>query len=310
MSLSMRSDVETIDSSSAAPIVFEKTINQYFQVATVTLLVYDAAILFGKEVKYYWRIPRSTTDFAYFSIRYIQIFGSIVDLFCKFTTWTTNIANWMTIVLIDYILMIRVLALYSQDRTLSICLKALLVLEAAFKMGLLSYVIREENVAVGQLGENATICITESSVLWQLGVVDWLVPMVYAVVLMILAIYKATEYWKISTGFKGFALVRVLVQDQMIYFMSAIACSLLNILTFRISISNDILASILNAVGNPPLLCIFGARMLINLKEAAERGQNEGTNIKISSRTMSQIDFAEPGTLPRSCFAILCFMRY
>ena len=43
--------------------------------------------------------------------------------------------------------------------------------------------------------------------------------MSYGAILMVLALYKAAEYWKISTGFKGFALVRILIRDQALYFL-------------------------------------------------------------------------------------------
>lgn len=45
--------------------------------------------------------------------------------------------------------------------------------------------------------------------------------MVYGVILMALAIYKAaySEFWRLSSGFKGFNLVKVLVVDQAIYFI-------------------------------------------------------------------------------------------
>lgn len=36
---------------------------------------------------------------------------------------------------------------------------------------------------------------------------------------MILAVYKANEFWRMSAGFKGFALVKVLIEDQVIYFV-------------------------------------------------------------------------------------------
>lgn len=42
--------------------------------------------------------------------------------------------------------------------------------------------------------------------------------MVYGVILMALAIYKAAEFWRLSGGFKGFNLVKVLIVDQAIYF--------------------------------------------------------------------------------------------
>ena len=43
--------------------------------------------------------------------------------------------------------------------------------------------------------------------------------MVYGGILMMLALYKAAEYWKISAGFKGLTLVKILIRDQALYFM-------------------------------------------------------------------------------------------
>lgn len=37
---------------------------------------------------------------------------------------------------------------------------------------------------------------------------------------MVLALCKATEYWRISAGFKGFTLVKVLIYDQILYFLA------------------------------------------------------------------------------------------
>lgn len=42
--------------------------------------------------------------------------------------------------------------------------------------------------------------------------------MMYGVILMALAFYKAAEYWRMSSGFKGFALMKVLIIDQAVYF--------------------------------------------------------------------------------------------
>ena len=66
------------------------------------------------------------------------------------------------------------------------------------------------------------------------------------------------------------------------------------ILTFRLRFSNDFLSSILVQLGNPAFLCVLGSRMLFNLKEAGERGQNEGTSYNATSRTVSGMEFAEP----------------
>lgn len=145
--------------------------------------------------------------------------------------------------------------------------------------------------------------------------------MTYGAILMVIALYKAAEYWRLSAGFKGFTLVKVLIKDQVLYFMlqvmshgfpssyihpfhSVILCSMFAILGFRLTIPNIILADILSSLGNPSFLSLLGSRMLVNLKEAGERGQNEGTNYRPPTITMSDIDFAIPRE-PRRQFAFL-----
>lgn len=44
------------------------------------------------------------------------------------------------------------------------------------------------------------------------------IPIVYGVIIMALALYKSAEYWRMSSGFKRFILVKVLIVDQVIYF--------------------------------------------------------------------------------------------
>ncbi|KAL5501292.1 hypothetical protein ACEPAH_8552 [Sanghuangporus vaninii] len=313
MNLSTRSSVEPIDPQEV-PLWMSDTITyQYFQVATVTLLVYDALLTMKKEVnalalaisypcnyvlrqaKHFWRMPRNTVDFVYFANRYIGIFGASVYLLGNFSAWTRIVADCITIGMLDYILMIRVLALYSQDMRLSICLKTLLALEIALKFGLSLYITWTSHVTVGALAKDMMVCGHDFSPPWQLGIVDWLVPMVYGIVLFVLALYKATEYWRMSAGFKGFPLVKVVIRDQSVYFMFVIACSIFNIMQFKLRVSDNFLSNLLTFLGNPALLCVLGSRMLFNLKETAERGENQGTSLRVPSRTVSQMDFAETG---------------
>ena len=51
------------------------------------------------------------------------------------------------------------------------------------------------------------------------------------------------------------------------------------------------LSYILQEMGSPAFLCVLGSRLLFNIKEAAERGVNEGTSYKL--KTLSNMDFAE-----------------
>lgn len=44
------------------------------------------------------------------------------------------------------------------------------------------------------------------------------IPMIYEVLVMGLALHKAAEFWSISAGFSGLTLVKIVVFDQVIYF--------------------------------------------------------------------------------------------
>ncbi|OCB83929.1 hypothetical protein A7U60_g9138 [Sanghuangporus baumii] len=199
-------------------------------------------------------------------------------------------ADVVTILLIDYILLIRVLALFHQDKRLSIILKTLLSLEACTGIGILIYDTLFEGVIIGSLAEGMTIC-GQSRFFRTLGTVSWVVPMAYGTILLVLALYKAAEYWKLSSGFKGFHLVRVLIQDQVMYYGFVIFCSACQIVENSVQGINPFLANVLAVAGSPTLLCILGGQLLINLKEAGERGANGGTNYSLSS--VSDIDFGE-----------------
>lgn len=47
-------------------------------------------------------------------------------------------------------------------------------------------------------------------------------------------------------------------------------------------------ASLIFAAGSPAVLCVVGSHLLIRLKEAAERGLNEGTTYRAN---ISAVDF-------------------
>lgn len=46
-----------------------------------------------------------------------------------------------------------------------------------------------------------------------------IIPMVYGIILMVLAFSESAQYWRESAGLNGFPLVKVLIQDQVIYFI-------------------------------------------------------------------------------------------
>lgn len=45
------------------------------------------------------------------------------------------------------------------------------------------------------------------------------IPLAFGALLMGLALFKATEYWKEAIGYHGVELIKVLVKDQLIYYL-------------------------------------------------------------------------------------------
>lgn len=76
-------------------------------------------------------------------------------------------------------------------------------------------------------------------------------------------------------------------------FSSVILVSVLQILDDNLGEDSTLLSAILTSVGSPAFLSILGARLLFNMREAGEKGLNEGTSCE-SKSTVSGIDFAEP----------------
>ena len=64
-----------------------------------------------------------------------------------------------------------------------------------------------------------------------------------------------------------------------------------NIINLNVLVENDFLGIIVQSIGDPSFLSVLGSHLLINLKEAGELGLKEGTNYKVNSRTVSDIDF-------------------
>ena len=79
---------------------------------------------------------------------------------------------------------------------------------------------------------------------------------------------------------------------NLIRHFSVIFVSVLKIVTDNIGDGGTLLSVIFGLVSNPALLSILGARLLFNMKEAGEKGLNEGTSCG-SKSTVSEIDFAD-----------------
>ncbi|KAI5119378.1 hypothetical protein M0805_001054 [Coniferiporia weirii] len=279
---SIRSDVEPVDPSVVPIVVSILDRSLHFEVAIASLLVYDTIIAMDKEVRYFWNSPGSFVSLVYFSNRYIGVFSALV-----------NIPYLISILLIDYILLMRVLALYEKKRTVVVCLRILFVLEGASMAGILLYTNIYEGVSVGGLAIDATACGVNRTIPQLWSPLFWSAPLVYGSILMILAIYKASKFWRLSAGFSNFSVVKILIEDQAVYFFVVLLCSVANIVADspHVVLLNYAVIIVLNILSSTSLLCILGSRLLVHLKEAGERGFNEGTSYR-TAVAMSDIAFS------------------
>ncbi|KAL5490705.1 hypothetical protein ACEPAI_5539 [Sanghuangporus weigelae] len=284
-----------ISPSMVSTFVKDFTISQYFQGATMTCLVYDILITLDQELlgetflgMYPEALsavvsmpcllvrlktsPKKHVSIVYFMNRYSGIFGEIAR--------------------IVYILMIRVIALYSRAKFLTLVLQMLLVIEAILMLGMMVHINLAEGLTVKAFAKGLAVCGETNNVVG-FGIAWWSIPMVYSAILFLLAVYKAIVYWKGNRGFEGSTLIRVLIQDQIVYFLLAITCNFLNVLEFKLRVSNGLLSALLDTLGSPAFLCIFGSRMLLNLKEAAEKDNYSTDQNEFTRETeMSAIRFS------------------
>ena len=177
--------------------------------------------------------------------------------------------------------------------------------------------------SIARLAADDAACATGGALPPFLYIIDWSVPhqhahlvdcssnartlpLAYGFLLLILALFKAREFWKLN-GYRGSRLVLVLIKDQAFYYFMYVSsfygwalfillcrvifCVVFGILDNRFAITSLFANAIFQGLGSPTLLCIFGSRMFFNLKEAAGHGVNIGTNW--TSYSLSAIRFED-----------------
>ncbi|KAL5514011.1 hypothetical protein ACEPAG_2772 [Sanghuangporus baumii] len=158
---------------------------QYCAVALMTVLVYHSVLTLKKEVKYFWRNLRSSVSIIYFANRYIGLLAAVgnmtASLFSKshaslglFSFWVTNLTSLLIFFLIDYILLIRTMALFHRNKTLSIVLKFLLGVEICISSCLFIYTIWFADVGVSSLAEGLSFCLPRRSPPRSLFIFSWM----------------------------------------------------------------------------------------------------------------------------------------
>ncbi|KAI5121790.1 hypothetical protein M0805_009782 [Coniferiporia weirii] len=184
----------------------------------------------------------------------------------------------------------RVFALFSHNKKLVIPLAGLFGTEAAFMLSVVIYSMSYVEIGVGELVEGTTVCGENRFVPSAWGTSFWCIPLAFEAILLFLSLYKASQYWRESAGIGGLTLVKVLLQDQAIYFFLVMICSVSNIT--GLWTDSSLATDYMYALSSTSFPCIIGSRLLFHLEEAVERGGNRGTSHVISIETMSDLEFA------------------
>ncbi|KAI5121788.1 hypothetical protein M0805_009780 [Coniferiporia weirii] len=260
------------------------------QVAIATLLAYDTLITMNQEVKYFWSTPGKFVSIIYFTNRYIGLLSAFVEIWGVSIAWIHAVADTLTMLLIDFILLMRVFALFSYNRKVVVCLGSLFGVEVVLMLSIVIYSVAYEKIGVGKLVEGITACGMNHFFPSVWGTLFWGTPLTVEAILLSLSLYKASHYWRVSAGLGGATLIKVLLQDQAIYFFLVMVCSIENI---RVVWSSSSMASDYSyALSSVTFPCIVGSRLLVHLREAMDRGEYGGTTCVISSNTMSDMEFA------------------
>ncbi|PAV20810.1 hypothetical protein PNOK_0343700 [Pyrrhoderma noxium] len=264
-------------------IIQHTTLGQYIQVSICTVLIYDTLLTTDKEVKHFWTGNQyNLLHIAYFTNRYFGIIDALSRLpydslsattrLCAFSLWTRDIGDLLTVIIVDYILILRVLAFWNNNKKLAIIFKSFLVLEAIAKLIIFMVMIVKYDPRATILAKGITVCggkQDQLALIAKLEMVDWLMPTIFEFILMIMALYKTGLSWRMS-GIKGSRLIKVIITDQIIYYIMILFCSIVKIVFFHIQ-SSAVYTNLgaLQVLGSPSFLCLLGSHMFFNLKEAA-----------------------------------------
>ncbi|EJD00669.1 uncharacterized protein FOMMEDRAFT_159435 [Fomitiporia mediterranea MF3/22] len=115
--------------------------------------------------------------------------------------------------------------------------------------------------------------------------------MVYELVIMGITLRRAISFWRLSAGFRGFPLMRVIITDQVFYFALIVAYCVLNMLEGTLTTFNSVAQAFVAFGGSESFLCILGSHMLFNMKDAARHGDYDASTGGIVTRTVSNVQF-------------------
>ncbi|EJC99700.1 uncharacterized protein FOMMEDRAFT_160128 [Fomitiporia mediterranea MF3/22] len=126
---------------------------------------------------------------------------------------------------------------------------------------------------------NFSFCDKKNSPPPAVYIARWILPMLYGLILLGLALHRANRLRKISRNRSS--LLKILVLDQGIYYLFVILCCVFRILVEQEVIKNWLALNVVSYFGSPIFLTVLGSQMLLRLKEV---GDNNSAAFESSNR--------------------------
>ncbi|KIP04114.1 hypothetical protein PHLGIDRAFT_37096 [Phlebiopsis gigantea 11061_1 CR5-6] len=248
-------------------------------VAAAALLAYDIVLTWGSEYELVWRSRTSLPKFLYIFIRYfglaLLLVGSaeasntkVTDKVCRSFTLYNSIASQLVIVAVQATLAIRVYALFGRTKPMMAIIGGLF-LGTIITMFTITGVALQKIVSVpapaplsGCFGVNIPSYFTYV----------WTPSLCFECFLFILTLYQL--YQTVKTRAAKMPITTLFFRDGTVYF--AVAFVAFFIQTILYHQKNAVLAQVA-ICWLQALLCIAGPRLLLNLRDLAQRHEDAGT---------------------------------
>ncbi|KAI0044797.1 hypothetical protein FA95DRAFT_1608263 [Auriscalpium vulgare] len=230
--------------------------------AASALVFYDHAITFGQEVELMWNAPWTRGKFLFLLFRYYGIFSSIFNDYGRFwISWQGWTGVLVSAALAQVILILRIRALFSNDRKVTLLLAGTLVCTLVSSAVIIANALHGTEVGLVHIAPH-TYCTV--NVLSSYAPLFFIPISILETLLGGLAIYKWFKDVGLKVECRQFApaLLIILVRDSTVYF---VVMSALYVLNVTVWITKPELFEL--PVGFLlALSCVMGSRLILNLR--------------------------------------------
>ncbi|KAJ6478543.1 hypothetical protein C8R47DRAFT_1138733 [Mycena vitilis] len=270
-----------MSSSEIETVVFNLYLTRAFQCAATALIAHDYLLTLDREIAFFWYTPTGRWTLArylFFLNRYFPLFAISLNTWALLSTEITEhfCYVWVHFLVISFgaveifviqlILITRIYAMYSRNKTLLWVLCILFVLCAAAAVTTAAIAV-SGSPSTNEPLPGVIICasLIPPKNIWSF----WIPILVFESILFLLAVNKSIRHvYKnplgetLTTNF-----LRIILRDSVVYYFAILVAYMINALIWRF--------------GAPSLLDVFhgmalsfvsmaGGRMLMNLRERGE----------------------------------------